>query len=143
MPLTPEYETLTDEQISTRLSKAQQKTLEALKRDIWRNDTNNTYGAPVPWNTGDYEVKRWEVQVPKGEEEPSLVFLYSVIGRRSDEGTMAEVFARNKRMIAIGRRGGCRLLNAARFVVVKGVTKCVASKQKPSGVHACARGPTD
>ncbi len=137
------WETLTDEQIATRLSIAQRKTIETLKRDIWRNDTNRSYDTPEPWNTGEHEVKRWEVQAEQDCAAPTLVFLHSVIGRRNDEGTMAEVFCRNKRMIAIGRRGGCRLLNAARFIVVKGITKRVASKQKPCGIRNCAVMPTE
>ena len=135
------WEVLTDEQIATRLSSAQKKTLEVLKREIWRHDTYSSQ-APTTWNEGLYEVKRWEVKAASGNNSP-LVFLYSVIGRRGDEGTYAEVYARNKRHIAIGVRGGCRLLNAAHFVTIKGKTVRKASKSKPQGIYDCSRLPTD
>lgn len=139
----PDLAILTDEQIETYLSPAQKKTLTTLKKEIWEHDSLTRYNLlSVPWNTGDHEVKRWEVKATEGDTAPDLVFLYSVIGRRNDEGTMAEVFARNKRMIVIGRRGGCQLLNPARYVTRKGKTVKVESKVQPRGIPACSSRAT-
>ena len=97
-----------------------------------------TSDADVPSVAALVALKRWEVKATEGDSAPDLVFLYSVIGRRNDEGTMAEVFARNKRMIVIGRRGGCQLLNPARYVTKQGKTVKVESKVQPRGIPACS-----
>lgn len=47
------------------------------------------------------EIKRFEF-----EECGYFVSLYVVIGAKGDEGTIAEVFARDKAQLFIGKRGG-------------------------------------
>lgn len=59
----------------------------------------------------DYEFKRFEV---RESADTSLVFLSTEVGRKNDAGTAAEIFCRKVRLIAIGPRGGCRLLNPRR-----------------------------
>ena len=133
--MTKETIVLNEEDIA-RLSKAQRSAIEALKREIWRHDTLCSYGQPEAWNTGKYEVKKWEVTMFK--DSTALIFLSSVVGLRGDEGSMAEIFARTKRLIAIGKRGGCRLLNPGRFTTVDGHHVRVSSAQRVHGIRDCA-----
>jgi hypothetical protein len=49
----------------------------------------------------DSYVKEFEV-----EESEHFLIIYSVTGLKNDEGTMAAVFARDRRHIFIGKRGG-------------------------------------
>lgn len=46
------------------------------------------------------------------------------VGGRGDEGTMAEVFGRDRRQIFIGPRGGMKLANPARFYKNKAGHTC-------------------
>ena len=56
----------------------------------------------VEKNLGDrYEVKRFEV-----EENEYFVVLYVSVGMKNDEGTLAEVFARDNAQLFVGKRGG-------------------------------------
>ena len=72
------------------------------------------------------------------KDSTALIFLSSVVGLRGDEGSMAEIFARTKRLIAIGKRGGCRLLNPGRFTTVDGHHVRVSSAQRVHGIRDCA-----
>lgn len=50
----------------------------------------------------DYEFKEFSVE----EMDNGIVDVYSVTGRKNDEGTMAEALCRNYRHIFIGKLGG-------------------------------------
>lgn len=49
----------------------------------------------------DYEIKEWDVK--ENEYFVSLVVEY---GMKNDEGTYAEIFARNRAHLYIGKKGG-------------------------------------
>lgn len=85
------------------LTQAQQKALHWLKRELMYHQAGGRIG------TQDrYEFKQWDVTVlPTG-----TAFLVSEIGLKGDEGTAASIFCRDHRHIAIGPRGGMRLVNA-------------------------------
>ena len=51
----------------------------------------------------DMEIKKWEVN--ENEYFVSLVLEY---GLKNDEGTLAEVFARDRAQLFIGKKGGVR-----------------------------------
>lgn len=55
----------------------------------------------------NYEFKHFEVRQRQG-----YVSLTVEIGRKGDEGTMASIYCRDRRIIAVGPRGGLELLNA-------------------------------
>lgn len=88
------------------MTKAQERAIERLIHAIRKAD-----GA----DRDDYEFKEIEVSQFKLDQEDCyghpLVFLYTVVGRVGDEGSMAEAFARYRRNIAIGPRAGLQLLN--------------------------------
>jgi len=90
-----------------KMTKAQERTVERLIHAIRVSD-----GADRP----DYEFKEIEVSQFKFDTADTnpLVFLRTVVGRKNDKGTLAEVFARIHRNISIGPRGGTHLLNAKR-----------------------------
>jgi hypothetical protein len=97
---------------------AQERIVKSLKQDILAHDSHG------PGN--EYEYKHWEVT-----EEADLVFVLSQVGRKGDEGTMAEVFARTTRHIMIKQNGCCMLLNAKPRrkghpnPTVKGYSRCL------------------
>jgi hypothetical protein len=47
------------------------------------------------------EIKAWEV-----EDYATFVSVYVVTGMKNDEGTLAQVFARDRAHLFIGKRGG-------------------------------------
>ena len=57
----------------------------------------------------------------------STTYLLVVLGMVGDEGTMASVFCRNRRHIAIGPRGGLTLFNAKNKSEAKGWTSAIYS----------------
>ena len=76
------------------LTKAQNKAVEFLRRRL------------ILDHEGEYEYKRFEVKNTEG-----FVTLASAVGRKNDESTFAFLYQEN-RLIAIGTKGGLRLLNA-------------------------------
>lgn len=83
------------------LTPSQKEGVEYLRKHIILHD-----GSPI--RPEQYEYKRFEVsQLNRG-----IVFVYSVVGMKGDEGTMAEVLCRRVRHITIGKRGGLHLINA-------------------------------
>lgn len=85
------------------LTTAQQQILDSLRKDILKHDGHG--------DDTTYEYKEWTLDEGWG----GGVFLVSTVGRKNDEGTMAEVFARTHRHIAIGTRGGVKLLNPGNY----------------------------
>lgn len=81
------------------MTAAQQRRVEWLRDEIIRHDGNGER----------YEYKLFDV-----EERAPLVFVLSEVGLKGDENTMASVFCRTRRHVAIGRCGGMRLLNAVK-----------------------------
>jgi hypothetical protein len=55
---------------------------------------------------GAHEFKRFEIDDNGG----ALVFLTTEYGPKCDEGSLAALVCRDRRLFAIGRRGGVRLL---------------------------------
>lgn len=62
----------------------------------------------------EYEYKSFEVE-ERGFEGyrgyKPFVIVSTQVGHKGDEGTMAQIFARTRRLIWIGPRGGMHLLN--------------------------------
>jgi len=86
------------------MNEKQERAIERLREAILANDGHHS---------SDYEYKRFEA-TESDYPGSRLVFLYTVVGRKNDEGTYGELFARTARHIAIGPRGGLHLLNAKR-----------------------------
>lgn len=84
------------------MTRQQKRQVEYLRREIIEHDGHSD----------DCEYKRFDVKI----YDWGKVSVISEVGRKSDEGTMAEVFGRTRRHIFIGKRGGMELVNAARFV---------------------------
>lgn len=78
------------------MTRTQEIAVQKIKKYIEKNDMYR--------NNPDYEFKEFKVEVTNY----GTVVIYSVTGRKNDEGTMAESFGRNKRHIFIGKRGGLR-----------------------------------
>ena len=74
------------------MTRAQERKLEAIRHEA---EKSLFWGGPEK-----YEVKKWEV-----EEFVSFVSLVVETGMKGDEGTMAEVFARDRAHLFIGSRG--------------------------------------
>jgi len=93
----------------------QAETLEWLRKEILRHDGLQDV-------TDNYEYKFWEISYGDHVDRRGhrLVFLVSEVGRKNDEGTMAEIYARRHRHICIGAKGGVTLLNAKRRDQAKG-----------------------
>ncbi len=81
------------------MTKAQEKTLNEIKREIPRFDF---YGAPDM-----YEIKEWE----ESELENGVLMVSFITGMKDDEGTLAACLCRKYRVFWIGVRGGVRVLN--------------------------------
>jgi len=105
------------------MTKAQIRMIELLREQILFNDglghqrtTENwdivtTY--PFPGSKKrNYEYKAFEVKLVDMSPRKPEVSLITEVGRVGDEGTMAEIYARNRRHIFIGPRGGVKLANA-------------------------------
>lgn len=87
------------------MTSSQQRKVDALRRHFEQEMAKS----PRTEEFSGYELKQFEVTP---SERTSLVFLRVVVGLVGDEGTMAAVFARDDRLIAIGPRGALHLLNA-------------------------------
>ena len=78
------------------MTKYQEKAIERIKRYIEEHDLHG--------NDERYEIKEFSVE----ETDYGTVIVYSVTGLKDDEGTMAAIFCRRRRLIFIGVRGGLR-----------------------------------
>ncbi len=76
------------------MTKYQEKAVERIKRHIEEHDLHR--------NDERYEIKKFSVE----ETDYGKVIVYSVTGLKDDEGTMAAIFCRRRRLIFIGVRGG-------------------------------------
>lgn len=109
---------------TNKMSPAQQKMVAFAKERIFENDSN---GCPEK-----YEYKRFEVKLL----EWGAVQILSEVGSKTDEGTMAAILCRTRRQIFIGRKGGLKLLNPARFIKKNGETRRVYQKGYIAGPRA-------
>lgn len=75
------------------MTNAQEKKLASIKRNA---EEDLFFGGPEK-----YEIKRWEIK-----DYQSFVSLVLETGMKGDEGTLAEVFARDRAHLFIGPRGG-------------------------------------
>lgn len=117
-------------------TKSQRK---ALKRIIQQSILRNFYDLPrgnrllsASIRESSYEIKKLEV-----EKVGRLISVYIVIGGKNDEGTYAEIFARNKLHIFIGERGGLRAYTEDRRVRRENRKMATAHK---TGWHAFIYG---
>lgn len=78
------------------MKKAQEIAVQKIKRYIEQHDLYQ--------NAPGYEFKEFTVE----ETGYGTVIVYSVVGLKDDEGTMAAVLCRKTRHIFIGERGGLR-----------------------------------
>ena len=89
-----------------KATKAQLAQVEWLREQVLLHDG---YGY-----SAEHEYKSFEVE-ERGFEGyhgyKPFVTVSTEVGRKGDEGTMAEIFARTRRLISIGPRGGMHLLN--------------------------------
>ena len=77
------------------MTKKQEQIIERIRQEVLKDFCHN--------NDSKYEIKTWEV-----EENKYFVSLYVVCGLKDDEGTLAEVFARDRIHVFIGPRGGIK-----------------------------------
>lgn len=73
------------------MTKSQEKAIERIKKI-----TENT----LFFNDTDYEIKTWKIT-----ECEYFVALQLVTGMKNDEGTYAEIYARDRAHLWIGKRG--------------------------------------
>lgn len=98
--------------LDCNLTPAQARVAARLCAEIFKSESHS-----IPEK---YEFKRCELS-----QCGSMVYLYTVVGLKGDEGTMASIFCRDTRHIMIGKNGGCRLLNARQSSKAKGFWNCV------------------
>lgn len=82
------------------MTKAQERTLNAIKREIPRFDFYN--------HPETYEIKEWK------EWEPDCSGRFMVTfetGMKDDEGTLAAILCRKNRIFWVGTRGGVYVMN--------------------------------
>ena len=82
--------------IPNNITKKQKEVLEKIRRIAVRTVTGDKY-------ENESEIKKFDVQT--NEYSTSVVV---TVGRKNDEGTMAEVLARDTAMIFIGKNGGMK-----------------------------------
>lgn len=90
----------------------EQKAIEWLHERIMYHQGGGRIGT-----TDQYEYKQWNIE----RIHSKAISLIVEVGQKGDEGTMAEVFARDRRHIFIGPRGGMRLVNAKNKRKARGV----------------------
>lgn len=90
------------------MNETQKKVIEDLRRDILEND-----GLGKKHMDG-YEYKAFEVKEEMLEFRTRApipwVSLMTEVGAKNDEGTLAAVFCRTRRLIVVGRKGGVKSL---------------------------------
>ncbi len=102
----------------------QVKTIERLRSEIEAVEVAGPTSRNHP-----HEFKEWTVR----EEDWGTVFVYSVTGMLKDDGTMAAIYCRTRRHIAVRKGGGCELLN---------VRKGFKGNGKVRGLRRCIYTPT-
>lgn len=100
------------------MTDTQEKIIELLKIDILKHDG---------LGQEDYEYKEFKIV----DGDTKLVFLLTEVGHIGDEGTMASIFCRTRRHIAIGPKGKIQLLNGADQRTY--LTKKTTRKRPPRG----------
>lgn len=86
------------------MTKQQEMMVNRIKNDIIRHDFIDSHKKGFTVEESRYEFKQFEVT----EHDFGTVSVYSVVGLKDDEGTMAALIARTYRQIFIGARGGVR-----------------------------------
>lgn len=95
------------------ITRRQADAIREVRARVFENDS---LGYP-----DNYEYKEFKVEVSRvvtrrddGTSSPGrwTLFVSTCVGRKRDEGTMAEVFARERRLIMVGPRGSLRNLLA-------------------------------
>lgn len=84
------------------MTSKQEKMVEKIKKDIIRYDFHDSH--KKDFEDSEYEFKEFEVT--EVDDHFGVVTVYSVVGLKGDEGTMASVTCRTYRHIFIGKRGG-------------------------------------
>lgn len=85
------------------MTSKQEKMVNRIKNDIIRYDFHDCHKKGFTLENSSYEFKQFEV-----EDHGYAVSVYSVVGLKGDEGTMAACIARTYRQIFIGKRGGVK-----------------------------------
>lgn len=83
------------------MTSKQEKMVNTLKKDIIRYDFHDSHKKDFTLEGSRYEFKTFEVKDDNG-----IVSVYSVVGLKNDEGTMAAYTCRTYRQIFIGKCGG-------------------------------------
>lgn len=83
-----------------QMTSKQEKMINTIKNDIIRYDFHDHRIC------GNIENSRYEFKEFKVEDHGEFVSVYSVVGLKDDEGTMAACTCRTYRQIFIGKRGG-------------------------------------
>jgi len=108
------------------ISKAQQKTIDFIRAEVIKHDG---------LNNPEYEYKLFEVTPLDWGGKVQVI---TEVGRVGDEGTMAQTFARTRRQIFLGPRGGMKLVNAARFIGEgENIKKVYAANVNGKGAVTC------
>jgi len=79
------------------MTRKQKNVIERLYQDILKQDGHGS----------EYEYKKFHTEVIDGCDH---VFLTTIVGMKGDEGTLASVFGRKRRLLMIGPKGGVRSL---------------------------------
>lgn len=82
------------------MTSKQEKMVNQIKNDIISYDFHDHRIC------GNIENSRYEFKTFQVEDHGEFVSVYSVVGVKGDEGTMAALIARTYRQIFIGKRGG-------------------------------------
>lgn len=83
------------------MTSKQEKMVNTLKKDIIRYDFHDSHKKGFTVENSGYEFKTFEVK-----DHGEFVSVYSVVGLKNDEGTMAACTCRTYHQIFIGKRGG-------------------------------------
>ena len=113
------------------ITEAQYKTLQRLEDMIFKSDSHAAYRRNEATHLelsqdSKYEFKDFKTEVVFSYTggRPLAVMLITTMGMKDDEGSMASVLCRQTRIIMVGKRGGCKLLNAKRKTQSKGLFNC-------------------
>lgn len=79
------------------------RQVDMARKLVQRIFKHDSYGNPFR-----YEFKKLELKA----SDHGALYLVTEVGGRRDEGTVASILCRNRRHIAIGKRGGVTLINA-------------------------------
>lgn len=84
------------------MTSKQEKMVNQIKADIIRYDFTDSHKKDFTLESSRYEFKEFEVK----DHGCGYISLYSVVGLKGDQGTMAACICRTYRQIFIGKRGG-------------------------------------